>query len=86
MAAICATAGRAAMAATSAGVRPFRFRHSSSERCSPGAKGRTKTTEAPRLWIWLAMEAFNPATIELIPITVMMPMTTPRMVSPARNL
>ena len=53
---------------------------------SPGAKGRTKTTDAPRLWIWVAMEAFSPATIELMPVTVMIPMTTPRMVRPARIL
>ena len=45
-----------------------------------------KTTEEPRLSICLAMDALSPATIELMPVTVMMPMTTPRMVRPARIL
>ena len=36
--------------------------------------------------IWAAIEAFRPATIELMPVTVMMPITTPRMVSEARSL
>ena len=67
-------------------VKLLRRRHSSSLTFSPGAKGRMKITDAPRLWICEAIEAFRPATIELIPVTVMMPMTTPRMVRPARIL
>ena len=45
-----------------------------------------KMTDEPRLSICLAIDAFRPATIELMPVTVMMPMTTPRMVRPARIL
>ncbi len=86
MAVIMPTAGRARIASTSRRVRPFRRRHSSSLMFSPGEKGRMKTTDEPRLWIWRAMLSFSPATIALMPVTVMMPMTTPRMVRPARIL
>ena len=83
---IARTRGRAAMACTSSIERPFLFRHSSSVTCSPGAKGRRRRTEEPRLSIWRAMLALRPATMALMPVTVMMPITTPRMVSPARSL
>ena len=42
--------------------------------------------DEPRVAIWRAIEALSPATIELIPVTVMIPMTTPRMVRDARIL
>ena len=45
-----------------------------------------KITDEPRLWICEAIEALRPATMELMPITVMIPITTPRMVRPARSL
>ena len=45
-----------------------------------------KMVDEPRVAIWRAIEAFRPATIELIPVTVMIPMTTPRMVRNARIL
>ena len=74
------------IAFTSFSLRPRRRRRSSPVRFSPGPQGRTNTTAEPRFWIWLAMDWLRPATIELMPVTVMMPMTTPRMVSPARSL
>ena len=80
------TVGRWAMSSTSVGVRPRRRRNSSGVMLSPGPQGRTKTTELPMLSICLAMELLRPATIALMPVTVMMPMTTPRMVRPARIL
>ena len=43
-------------------------------------------TAEPKPSICVAMIALRPATIALMPVTVMMPMTTPRMVSPARIL
>ena len=42
--------------------------------------------EEPSVAIWRAIEALRPATIELMPVTVMMPITTPRMVRNARIL
>ena len=74
------------MAFTSFSDSPRRRRRSSPERFSPGPQGRTNTTDEPRFSICVAMDAFRPATIELMPVTVMMPMTTPRMVRPARSL
>ena len=65
---------------------PLRLRRSSSEMFSPGVEGRTKITDEPKPSICFAIEALRPATTELIPITVMMPMTTPRIVRPARSL
>ena len=62
------------------------MRRSSSDRFSPGSKGRMKMTDEPRPSICFAIEAFRPATIELMPVTVMIPITTPRMVRPARIL
>ena len=44
------------------------------------------TTDEPRFSICFAIDAFRPATMELMPVTVMMPITTPRMVRPARSL
>ena len=80
------TAGFAAIISTSSIVSPLRRRHSSSSRFSPGACGRMKIVEEPRVAICLAIEALRPATIALIPVTVMMPITTPRMVRKARIL
>ena len=45
-----------------------------------------KIVDEPRVAICRAMEALSPATIELMPVTVMIPITTPRMVRPARSL
>ena len=45
-----------------------------------------KMVEEPRLWIWRAIELLSPATIALMPVTVMMPITTPRIVRKARIL
>ena len=53
---------------------------------SPGACGRMKIVEEPRVAICLAIEALRPATIALMPVTVMIPITTPRMVRNARIL
>ena len=53
---------------------------------SPGACGRMKIVEEPSVAIWRAIEALRPATIELMPVTVMIPITTPRMVRNARIL
>ncbi len=84
--AIALTAGFAAIISTSSMVRPLRRRHSSSSRFSPGACGRMKMVEEPMLAICFAIEALRPATIALIPVTVMIPITTPRMVRNARIL
>ena len=80
------TAGFSAIAATSSIVSPLRRRHSSSSMFSPGACGRMKIVEEPSVAIWRAIEALSPATIELMPVTVMIPITTPRMVRNARIL
>ena len=53
---------------------------------SPGACGRMKIVEEPSVAICFAIEALRPATIELMPVTVMIPITTPRMVRKARIL
>ena len=84
--AMCFTAGFWEMSSTSGGVRPRRRRNSSGVMLSPGPQGRTNTTEEPRLWICLAIDSLRPDTMALMPVTVVMPMTTPRMVSPARIL
>ncbi len=84
--AIAFTAGRAAISSTSSMVRPLRRRHSSSSTYSPGAWGRMKMVDEPRVDSCRAIEAFRPATIELMPVTVMIPITTPRMVRKARIL
>ena len=78
---------RAAIASTSRRVRPLRRRHSSRGEVLAGRQGPDEDdggAEALDLaWPWTAL---RPATIELMPVTVMMPMTTPRMVRPARIL
>ena len=77
---------RSTSASTSRSDRPLRRRRSSVERFSPGPKGRTKMTAVPNPSICVAIDLLRPATIALMPVTVMMPITTPRMVSPARIL
>ena len=74
------------MASSSISERPFRRRRSSVERFSPGPNGRTKMTAVPNPSICAAIDLLRPATIALMPVTVMIPMTTPRMVRLARIL
>ena len=76
----------ALIASTSRSESPRRRRRCSEVRFSPGPQGRTKMTADPKPSICVAMDRFRPATMELIPVTVVMPMTTPRMVRAARSL
>ena len=48
--------------------------------------GKTKMTLDPRLWNWVRTKRPAPWPIETIVMTEAMPMTTPKTVSPERNL